>query len=243
MTTHKKIVPAILIAAGALLGLVVICCLGSVVAQQVGLLPTLTPKASSAQPPFGIVTPTPVPTETAALAPTGTLTITSTPAPTGTPTATPLPTNTPAPTATPAPAEVLAAAARKSFGDRLISAELNDVAGKMVATIDYDQGAQWDENSAVESAVYELIVLAPEVFSLKTVDVFELRAFADFTDVLGNTKKDVSIKFTLSRALAGKVNWKGIDMHRIGLALATDDASGVYIHPALQKAWIKFNGE
>lgn len=154
------------------------------------------------------------------------------------------PTNTVAPTSTNAPPTktlapdgALVARAREKFGDEFMTAHLADVLGKNYATVDYDLGLQWDENSAVFDARQNFITFAPVVFEIATIDALELRAFTDFKDALGNSKKEVALKFTLQRALAEKINWKGIDPARLEAALATQEGNGVYVHPALRAAW------
>lgn len=172
--------------------------------------------------------------------PTGTPAPTDTPAPTGTPapTITSGPTDTPPPpTSTPSPSDALRAIAQTQFGAELIEVKIADVFEQNYATVDYDLGLQWDEGSAVLSAQSDFIEFAPKVFDMEEVDALELRAFTEFKDALGNSKRDVAIKFTVQRELADRINWDGIERGRLEVALNSADGNGVYVHPALRAAW------
>jgi len=232
---RKKRWPLILLIASLALCISFALCFAGLTMQQAERLPTPAPPPALAD--AVVPTPTQAPTDV----PTSPPSIpTDTPPPTSpAPSLTSVPTNPPPPTATPVPGDALATVARQQLGNKLMAAEQSEG----VAGIDYDQGAQWNEYSAVESAVYNLIMLAPNVFSLEDVEMLKLSAYGDFTDTLGNSKKAIAVQFTISRALAEKINWKGINMHRIGQALKTDEASRTYVHPALQKAWIEFSSE
>lgn len=192
-------------------------------------------------------TPSPLPTQapTATVAPTNVPVPTNPPAPTHapkptdapTPTTVPKPTSTPAPTATVSPADALTALARQTFGDRLISATLGGNSSDRYATVEYDMGTQWDEGTAVFSAQTDFLKFAPQVFALPGIDSLQIVMDGDFKDALGNTKKEAALKFTISGALAKKINWQGISIHTLEAALATDPDSGVFVHPALRDAW------
>jgi hypothetical protein len=99
-------------------------------------------------------------------------------------------------------------------------------------------GAQWDEVWAIRSAADDLKRFAPNAF-VETVDVLELRAFTSFTDIRGNSKDEVATKFTLSRETASRINWTVVEARNFG-RLLVGQFDGVYIHPALQKAWREY---
>jgi hypothetical protein len=197
-------------------------------------------------------TPTPIPTNTSTVTPTSlptdTPTVTSTPLPTDTPTATPTPlppTKTPRPTPTLTVLELVQGSigrvAKEKFGDGLISAKAAKVAGSIVVTVDYDLGFLFDEEDAARVSSWNLKQFAPSVFSDSGIDTLELRSFTDFKDLYGNTQKEVAFKFTITRSLATKVNWPEVDPRRIGLLLQSEKAgNGVYVHPVLEAAWLKY---
>lgn len=170
-----------------------------------------------------------------------------------------------APTPTPDPSAALAQIADQQFGARLRSANISNDAAFLAtttaafdaasgvksaisdatptvmtdATVDYNLGTQWDENTAVSSAAQDFVSFAPHVFAATHVDMLELRAFTTFRDVYGHDNVEVATKFTISRATAERINWQNFDPHNIVLVLTGD--SGVYIHPALQRAWLAFS--
>lgn len=152
-------------------------------------------------------------------------------------TPTPQPTEKPLPTKTFEPAEALVRMSVEKFGDKYISAKLTTVEGLNIANVDYDLGAQWDEGTAILTAQHNFMDFAPKIFDAAHPDTLELRSFAEFKDALGNSNKEVAIKFTLTKELARKINWNGIDRNRLEAALSTQDGNGVYVHPALRKAW------
>jgi hypothetical protein len=157
------------------------------------------------------------------------------------PTETPIPTETILPTAILSPEEALLQLSKDHFKDDLIDAKISDVFGKKYATIDYDLGDQWDETTAISSSNLMFITFSPRVFKIEGIDVVELRSFTTFTDAYGNAKQDVAMKYTLTRELSKKINWGGILWSSVGITLNLEgDGSGVYVHPALQAAWLEY---
>jgi len=173
----------------------------------------------------------------------------------------PLPTATPTPTATLSPEAALARVGQDHFKAKLKAAKLSPInvsdleralsgtpmskeqaapkPGDRVttyATVDYDLGAQWDEAMAVRSATLDLAQFVPKLFALNGIDALELRAYASFKDVYGNSKDEVAFKFTITRETAGKVNWAQVDRRNLGIILS-GGLNGVYVHPALRSAW------
>jgi hypothetical protein len=182
-------------------------------------------------------TSTDKPVDIATLAPIDTPVPTSTPLPTETP----LSTETAMPTAILSPEEALLQLSKDRFKDDLIEAKLSDVFGKKYATVDYDLGLQWSESTAISGANMEFIMFAPKVFEIEGIDVLELRFFTTFTDVYGNDKQEVALKYTITRELSGKINWSGIVWRKVGIILNLEgDGSGVYVHPALESAWLEY---
>lgn len=181
-------------------------------------------------------TNTPQPTRTPR--PTNTPRSTNTPKPTPTDTPTPLPpTETPTTTPTLTFEEGIQQMARTSFRDNLMAVNLAQVNGKTVATVDYDLGFLFDEADAIDTSVRNFTSFAPKLFGADKIDTLELRSFTEFKDLYGKTTQEVALKFTIKRDLAAKVNWPGIDRHKIGLLLTTEAGNGVYAHPALKPAW------
>jgi hypothetical protein len=157
------------------------------------------------------------------------------------PTNPPEPTETITPTAILSPEEALLQLSKNRFGDDLIDARLSDVFGLKYASVDVDLGSQWSEDSAINSANVNFVTFAPKVFEIEGIDVLELRFFTIFTDVYGNEKQDVALKYTITRELSNKINWSGISWRKVGVILNLEgDGSGVYVHPALEPAWLEY---
>ncbi|MBV6467495.1 MAG: hypothetical protein PGMFKBFP_02857 [Anaerolineales bacterium] len=217
-------------------GLFMLCCLCSI---PIAVLSpsTPTPKATGVS---SVQTPA-IETAMAEISQTATMNApTNTPVPI-LPTETPLPTETATPTAILSPEEALLQLSKDRFKDDLIEAKLSDVFGKKYATVDYDLGLQWSESTAISGANMQFIMFAPKVFEIEGIDVLELRFFTTFTDVYGNDKQEVALKYTITRELSGKINWSGIVWRKVGIILNLEgDGSGVYVHPALESAWLEY---
>ena len=126
----------------------------------------------------------------------------------------------------------------------MIEAKLSDVSGTKYATVDYDLGFQWDEETAINSANITFVRFAPKVFDIQGIDVLELRFFTVFKDVYGNDKEEVALKYTITKELSEKINWSGISWRKVGEILNLEgDGSGVYVHPALDAAWLQYISE
>ncbi|MBM3129775.1 MAG: zinc ribbon domain-containing protein [Chloroflexi bacterium] len=148
-----------------------------------------------------------------------------------------LPTITPTMTRTPAtPEEQLAAIATNGLKDNFRKASI----WQSVATIDYGVKIFLDEGHAIRTASQTMTILAPGVFrNISTVKTLEVRMFTEFKDAYGNRKDEVAIKFTMTRGVFGKINWESFDPRNLG-AVLSESGSGVYVHPALQKAWVEY---
>jgi hypothetical protein len=107
------------------------------------------------------------------------------------------------------------------------------------AVVDYDIRVQWDDNTAVRPIAESFRGFAPRVFAIPSVDMLELRAYSDLKDVYGNTTNEVVMKFTITRSLAGRVNWASVDPRGFGVILDGKNGGGIYVHPALLQAWQK----
>lgn len=217
-------------------GLFVLCCLCSI---PIAILnpSTPTPKATGVS---SVQTPA-IETVIVEIRPSATANSpTNTPVPI-LPTETPRPTETATPTAILSPEEAILQLSNDRYKDNLIEAKLSDVLGKKYASVDYDLGVQWSESTAISRANMEFILFAPEVFEIEGIDVLELRFFTTFTDVYGNDKQEVALKYTITRELSGKINWSGIERRKVGVILNLEgDGSGVYVHPALGSAWLEY---
>lgn len=156
---------------------------------------------------------------------------------------------TPEPTATARPiggvptSDDLRTLAAAAFRDKLMNAEVNDVMGSVVASVDFDLGTQWDEGMALSSMAMECKSFCPQAFQYD-IDTLELRGFSKFVDKYGNESQEVAVKYTLSKDLAGKLNWSNVSFRRLAAAIATEgEGSGVYLHPAMRAAWREWVGE
>jgi len=168
------------------------------------------------------------------------------------PTNTPVPTKTPVPptatlplalnqtpTPTLAPGDMLVKVAQEQFGNGFRRAEIATVGEARYATVDYVLGPVWDEGHAVRVATRDFVRFAPKVFAISAVDVLELRTFSKFKDIYGYEKDEVAFKFTITRQVAEKVNWSGVELENVGLIL-TAKGCGVYVHQALKSAWNEY---
>jgi len=176
----------------------------------------------------------------------------------------PTPTSTPEPTNTPSPSDVLSRVARDQFRGDLRSAKVTPInlsnlerilSGEQeatdaseprpgdevvrYATVDYNLGAQWDESMAIRSATMKAKEFIPKAFQVQGVDVLELRAFSDFTDVRGNSSPNVAMKITISRRTAGGINWPNFNQRNFERVL-TGREDGVYVHLSLRRAWADY---
>lgn len=168
-------------------------------------------------------------------------TIANVPTNTPEPTETPLPTETTAPTAILSPEEALLQLSKIRFSDHLIDAKIGDVFGMKYAMVEYNLGPQWSKSIAISGANMQFVLFAPKVFEIEGIDVLELRFFTMFTDVYGNEKQDVALKYTITRELSNKINWSGILWRKVGVILNLEgDESGVYVHPALEATWLEY---
>jgi hypothetical protein len=155
-----------------------------------------------------------------------------------------LPTETAVPTAILSPEEALLQFTKDRFKDSLIDFRTSDVFGLKYVTIDYDLGFSWNEETAINAANIEFVMFARRVFEFEGFDVLELKFFTMFTDVYGNEKQEVALKYTITRELSNKINWSGIAWRRVGVILNLEgDGSGVYVHPSLESAWREYVSE
>lgn len=82
--------------------------------------------------------------------------------------------------------------------------------------------------------------LAPAVFAaLPEVNLLTLKVSAPFTDQYGQESTEVALRFTITRELAGKVNWRNIG-HGLGPLLTTEPGCTLYVHPGLAAAWAEY---
>jgi|GEM_PF-2420305 len=167
--------------------------------------------------------------------PTNTARPTNTPRPSSTPrlTATPAP-----PTTTPAPEEAYRALAQEVLGSNLLTVTLDTA-----ATIEYDLGTQWDENSAVRTAIRHWVSLTPRIFAIVDVEQFVLNAHTEFTDVYGNTARKRAFSFVVTRSAAAKINWSEFNTHNTNYILLSEEDCDLYVHPALRQAWNQYANE
>lgn len=202
-------------------------------APAVTVAPVSVPPTLAAAAPAATNTPLPAPTQPPAATPT--TGPTRTPAPTQPPPAT----RTPAPpTATPSPQDALAKIGQDILGrSDYRRSELINLGDGYTATIEGHMSVL-TEGLAVSAAALEFLQSAQRVFTdMPQVQIYQFVQTTELKDVYGKTSEAPVLKLTMTRRLAEKVEWKGLNFRDVDRLLKSDQGSGVYVHPALKKAW------
>lgn len=142
-----------------------------------------------------------------------------------------------APEVTSAPASVsdlIAAAASKACGDRVIKVEHTATQ----TSIDCKLGDNLTDNMIVGGATLDLYELTQAIMPYEEVKSLQFRLIGDFKDKYGNESQLPAFGFRVPKALYKKINWKNT-LNRDFCKLLADgaDGSAAVVHPAWRELW------
>lgn len=219
-------------------GLVVLCCFGSLILLLLG---SRGQNGATSTP---IVAATPVASTTpiarATLLPTSPAIVvaaTNAPAvaPTQRPTASPVPTVAPTPTAS-TPEGRINAIAKAGCGNEFISGSY--FASTKQALVACEMPDNFTQSLIVAGTLDRLVKVSKEAFASGEVDTLVLQFKTDLKDQYGNVSKGNIFVFNVSRAMAEKVNWANVTRKDVGLLVnRRADGSSVIVHPSMREAW------